>query len=153
MYSHLWCHAFIYGMALHLLHKNMIYLSGEAGVDSPFHYVTVITPWWVVHCFHKRWKDVLLTSSLPQLVLMYTSLCNSLSQLHWRCLPLIAKLPALGHAQMSLYCEHAPLPVCVPRYKEIRPSSNLESIIACLLLSIESSSSSAVESEWPEQDF
>lgn len=81
----------------------MIYLSGEAGVDSPFHYMTVITPRWVVHCFHKRWKDILLTSSLPHLVLMYASLCNSLLQLHWRCLPLIAKLPLLVHAQMSLY--------------------------------------------------
>lgn len=79
-HSQLWCHIFIYGVALHLLHENMIYLSGEASVDYPFLYNTAIRPWWEVHCFllYKRWKDlILLTSSLPHLLLMYTSLYNS----------------------------------------------------------------------------
>lgn len=55
LYIHIYGVIYLYtGFALHLQRRNMIYLSGEAGVDSAFHYMTVITPWWEVHCFYKR---------------------------------------------------------------------------------------------------
>lgn len=131
----------------------------QAGVDSLFHYRAVITAWWEVLCFYKRWKDlVLLSSSAPHPLLMHASLYNSLFtttlEVAVPCLRSWNHHRLFTH-RMSLYSEHTATaaPCRCLDTRGIKPLSNFESIAACLPLWTEGWSTSAVESERPQRDF